>query len=82
MLCVEIISSEQSVRDIQERTDDYLAMGVRGVWVLDPVRRGAFVPGPSGSLQLQQGILAVADTPIQLELDEILQEFHDLAAGR
>ena len=82
LLCVEIISSEQSLRDMQERTDDYLGMGVRQVWVLDPVRRRAFVPDAGGQLQQQNGFLAVAETPIQLEIEKIFFEFDDLAAGR
>ena len=82
LLCVEVLSSEQSLRDMQERTNDYLAMGVRQVWVLDPVRRSAFVPDPDGRLQPQTGVLTVPETNIQLGLDEIFLEFDDLAAGR
>lgn len=82
LLCVEIISSEQSLRDMQERTGDYLAMGVRGVWVIDPVRRRAFVPDASGRLQPHGNELMVADTDIRLALTDIFREFDDLAAGR
>ncbi len=82
LLCIEIVSSEQSLRDMQDRTDDYLAMGVRQVWVLDPIRRCAFVPGAGGQLQQHNRVLTVAETPIQLEIEKIFLEFDELAAGR
>ena len=63
LLCVEIFSSEQSLRDMQERADDYRAMGVRQVWVIDPVRRRAFMADPAGTLQARSGSLIVPETP-------------------
>lgn len=82
LLCVEIISSEQSLRDMQERTGDYLAMGVRQVWVIDPVRRRAFLPDAAGTLRPHDGDLSVSDTPIRLTLAGIFNEYDDLMAGR
>ena len=82
LLCVEIISSEQSTRDMQERTDDYLAMGVRQVWIIDPVRRRAFMPDASGILRPQSGTLSVDGTLVRVPLADIFQEYDDLAAGR
>jgi Uma2 family endonuclease len=81
ILCVEIISSGQTIRQMQDRTDDYLAMGVRQVWVFDPILRQAFLPDSQGTLQPASGILSVKDTPIALPLDEIFREYDDLAAG-
>jgi Uma2 family endonuclease len=82
ILCVEIISSGQTLRDMQARTDDYLAMGVRQVWVFDPIRRQAFAPVSQGTLQPASGTLSVEGTPIALALDDIFREYDDLAAGR
>jgi Uma2 family endonuclease len=82
ILCVEIISSGQTLRPMQERTDDYLAMGVQQIWVLDPVRREAFIPDSNGALQPAPDTLNVAGTSIQLSWTEILREYDDLAAGR
>jgi len=39
VLCIEILSRDDSMSEIQERVEDYLAMGVRAVWVVDPRRR-------------------------------------------
>jgi Uma2 family endonuclease len=36
LLCIEILSPEDRMSEILERVKDYLAFGVRYVWVLDP----------------------------------------------
>ena len=82
LLCVEIISSEQSLRDMQLRADDYLAMGVRQVWVIDPVRRSAFTPDFAGTLRPTESNLSVPGTPVELSLATIFEEFDNLALGR
>jgi Uma2 family endonuclease len=38
LLCIEILSREDRMSEIQERVEDYLAMGVPAVWVIDPHR--------------------------------------------
>jgi Uma2 family endonuclease len=35
-LCIEVLSPEDRVGDMQERIDDYLRFGVRFVWLIDP----------------------------------------------
>jgi Uma2 family endonuclease len=40
-ICIEILSKDDSFASIVDRLDDYLAMGVANVWVIDPrLRRG------------------------------------------
>src|SRR5258708_9147989 len=36
LLCIEILSPEDSLSSTQQRVDDYLDMGTGHVWVLDP----------------------------------------------
>ena len=38
-LAVEVLSPGDTVRDLDERMDDYFAAGTRAVWVIDPDRR-------------------------------------------
>ena len=40
-LAVEVLSPGDTVRDLDERMDDYFAAGTRAVWVIDPDRRTA-----------------------------------------
>ena len=42
-LCIEILSPSDRMMEMQERIDDYLAFGVRYVWLLHPRTRRAFV---------------------------------------
>jgi Uma2 family endonuclease len=42
LLCVEILSRDDRMTDMQERVEDYIGMGVKAVWVIDPRRRKAY----------------------------------------
>ena len=42
-LCIEILSRDDRMTEMQERIDDYLQFGVRYVWLLDPRVKRAFV---------------------------------------
>jgi Uma2 family endonuclease len=66
ILCVEILSREDRRSDIHERVEDYLAMGVRAVWVIDPGRRRAYEAIPNGALQPALAELTVAGTEVRI----------------
>lgn len=72
-LCVEILSPEDRISRIRERIDDYFAMGVPNVWVLDPNRREAFVASPSGDLKLVKDVLRTTGPILEVPLDEIFE---------
>jgi len=42
LICIEILSSEDRLAAVQERVRDFLKLGVRYVWILDPATREAF----------------------------------------
>ena len=48
LLCIEVLSSEDSLRRIHERVKDYAAMGVPNIWVVDPWSRVAYYASSSG----------------------------------
>ena len=81
VLCVEILSKDDSLESIRDRIDDYLHMGVQTVWILDPVRHLAYVALPQGFEDLR-GTITIADTPVQIDLEEVFRELDDLLAGR
>ena len=50
-LCIEILSREDRMTEMQERIDDYLRFGVPYVWVLDPRLKRAFAYTSTGVSQ-------------------------------
>ena len=83
LACIEILSPEDNRRRMEQRLSDYLAMGVKHVWVFDPESRDVFRIVPEGRHRVEDGILAIAGTPIRLvlqdifaALDEDAEEFH------
>ena len=81
VLCVEILSKDDSLESIRDRIDDYLRMGVQTVWIMDPVRHLAYLALADGYKELRETI-TIADTPVQINLDEVFGELEDLLAGR
>jgi len=74
LLCAEILSKDDTLLSIQDRVDDYLAFGVPNIWVLDPVKRRAYVCSESGFHQPAEGILAIDDHPIQIALKDLFAD--------
>ncbi len=69
LLVVEILSPEDSYSDTQERAEDYFAMGVSTVWIIDPkTRTGRMCDSRAWISSLR---LEVADSPIYADLSEI-----------
>ncbi len=72
-LCVEILSPEDRMKRVQERIDDYLAMGVHYVWVFDPSTRHVYVATASVGLHDFKGeVLRTENPALELPLVEIL----------
>ena len=78
LLCIEILSSEDRMRKVQERLDDYASMGVRTCWVVDPWRGTAYTAGPDGVLHEVKDRLTVEGTPITITVDDIFAELDRL----
>jgi Uma2 family endonuclease len=74
LICIEILSKDDRLRDMQERVDEYLNFGVPNVWILDPVLRKAYVCTQLGFLEPEGGVLQVAGTTIQAPLAEVFAE--------
>jgi Uma2 family endonuclease len=68
-LCIEILSREDRMSRVRERVDDYLAMGVPYVWVLDPATRSAYSITPAeGWREVKDGVLRTANPAIEVPL--------------
>jgi Uma2 family endonuclease len=70
-ICIEILSPEDRWPRIQQRIDDYLAMGVPYVWVLDPAAKTAYsVTRTAGTNQVTD-VLKTLNPSVELPLSEI-----------
>jgi Uma2 family endonuclease len=62
VLCIEIMSKDDTARALEERIHDYLQFGVPTVWLIDPKTRRAFVYTPDGvRREAADGILRAAN---------------------
>ena len=62
LVCIEILSRDDRMSEMQERVEDYLGMGAGAVWVIDPWRRRVFRSGDSGGLIPETQPLVVPGT--------------------
>ena len=71
-LCIEILSPEDRLSRVEERVDDYVAMGVPYVWVLDPhTKRAWTITRAEGWREEMSGVLKTAAPQIAVPLAEI-----------
>ncbi|HEY3827147.1 MAG TPA: Uma2 family endonuclease [Bryobacteraceae bacterium] len=74
LVCIEILSKDDTLRSIEDKIDDYLAFGVGNIWVLDPVKRRAYVCTKGSFQEPAEGILAVPDSPIRILLKDLFAD--------
>jgi Uma2 family endonuclease len=72
LLVVEILSPDDSYSDTQERAQDYRAMGVETIWIVDPkTRTGRMCRGAEW---VESNRLEVKGTPLYVELADIFSQ--------
>lgn len=72
-LCVEILSPDDRVQDLQRKIDDYLEFGVSSVWVIDPDLRRAWVYSSEGVAEVKDGVLRTHGPDIEVPLAELFE---------
>ena len=70
VLCVEILSPEDRLPRAKIVLADYFAMGVRNIWLLDPIRQTAYTFDTHGLQIVNADHLSVGTSPIHLDLME------------
>jgi len=70
-ICIEILSPEDTFPRLQERFDDYLAMGVRNVWVLDPASRRGWRVAREGHFEALDGVLRIGDGRVEMRISDL-----------
>lgn len=81
LIVIEILSPEDTLRRAEEKAHEYLAFGVRHVWVIDPYARVGYAGTESELQRVGSRVFTVPDTPIAVNLDELFGKM-DAARAR
>jgi Uma2 family endonuclease len=73
LLCIEVLSSEDTLSRTRQKVRDYLEMGVPEVWVVDPSTRSIMIFTDNAMVERNAGELTVPETPIVLALADIFK---------
>lgn len=68
-LCIEILSRDDRVQDLLEKLEEYVALGVPHIWVIDPRARHAFTYTGSALQRVTGPSLTAGD--VSIPLDEV-----------
>ena len=69
LICIEILSKDDTFKSVLDRLDDYLAMGVANVWVIEPLTRRGYVYNAGGFVEAKDGVLRATGSEIAVPLD-------------
>jgi Uma2 family endonuclease len=76
LLCIEILSPEDRMVRVSARAEDYLAMGVPEVWIIDPESLHAYVLSQDG-LHQSRRVMVTKDGRVKLDLDALEQRLRN-----
>ncbi len=71
LLCIEVLSPEDTWARMRERLDDYLRMGVEHVWCFEPEAREVRRYTAEGFVRVTDPELTVAGTAIRVSIAEV-----------
>ena len=77
IVCIEILSRDDRMSAMKERIEDYLEMGVRCIWFLDPVASSAFDATREGIREVNEATLRAAHTEIALPIAELFRQLQN-----
>jgi Uma2 family endonuclease len=75
-LCIEILSPEDRASRTELKIDDYLAFGVRHIWLIDPRRKKAWSYTNEGRRE-PSAVLMTSEPRLTLTLDEVFAKLDD-----
>ena len=71
LLCIEILSSEDTVSRMNARVKDYLEFGVPAVWVIDPRQRRVSIYRQNGMEEATGDVVKLDSLSIEIPFSEI-----------
>jgi Uma2 family endonuclease len=71
-LCVEVMSPDDTIANMQDRLDDYLSFGIANVWVVDPWKHRGWTITRAGWASATDAIMRTADGEIAMPLADVL----------
>ena len=71
LIAIEILSPDDRMNRVIKRLEDFLAMGVQNVWLLDPIERVAYTLTAEGLRLVDGARISLPDSPIYIDLPEI-----------
>ncbi len=71
LVCIEVLSPEDTWKRLREVMSDYLAMGVAQVWAFDPEERSAYRFDAAGFHRVSAEALTVEGTAIRVGIAEV-----------
>lgn len=71
LLCIEVLSPEDTVYRMRDRIHDYLQMGVPQVWLLEPKTRTAIICSGNTMVEHTAGDLILPGSPITVPIEQI-----------
>jgi len=71
LLCIEVLSPEDTLKRQAVRCQAYFAMGVPEVWIIDPQTRKTYILRGQTMTEHTQDLLHLEGTPIELSLTEV-----------
>jgi len=77
LLCIEILSPEDRMSAMLEKVSDYAQLGVANIWVIDPEKRIGYYALAGKLDRVEDGMLRVSGTPIEISLAQIFAELNE-----
>jgi Uma2 family endonuclease len=73
-LVVEVLSEDDSMTRVIEKLQEYAALGVPNIWLIDPRMKLMWVYRPPALVEIEGDTIAAADGSVELSRAEIFAE--------
>ncbi|MFZ1940627.1 MAG: Uma2 family endonuclease [Terracidiphilus sp.] len=74
LIAIEILSPEDTLREMQAKAAEYRSFGIEHIWIVDPEPRIAYRYVEGGLEEVHDGELVVPGTPTHVVLSEMFAE--------